>query len=1129
MKAFLFRIIALLLVPCLAVDPAAAAGLSARSAAFPSPLIQSGSFNRQALSALGVWMHTTAGPAFAQRRTAVALTAAGILGAGAALWARPISWNELFTAAGIGVLMMSAQSDLLQRVLARLAPSHATSRIDALLLDARDGRLTLQDIVTGLVEELRKLPAGVFVHRAPEIASLLKNASHPGLAQAIAALQQDLPADYASLLPPRGSASRGFLLPGTTPENEGQQQVLNPNAVKRRLESRVFDIAPVPSMTHETSDAIFDSVETAYIEMDHRINFLGILNQEQAAALRQLFMELARNAIDAVLENMQKNPGMRGRIRLTLRSDGDFGVIEIGDNGSGMTEETFSHMFARPYTTKKHQEWAQGKGGIAWHIRLKSFLQTLRASGLIIQTKRDGSDGIRTLWWPYGPREIRHAKRTEPGTKVSVVFPLTNTAAERASAPQPVRLNSGPSSAVPDGQAVFVHHSLDLSDPATRDFAQSFVNGNVSNGRPLRRATAVVFQRIPGGPELFLGLRYDTDASGGELMMIGVDHRDPDLFSAYRESLGRVQTRLPEISIRSARVKMTANSQGVFFEADENSSKPIEKVIIRRSPGVRQVEGGPLMQEERFVPVSTDRPTIAAVLRHSRFLHRNAGEIRVRVNGESVPYDDDTRELAPKSVVELVLESEAPASKENAPPFLSDTAESVRVRVKRTHRGSLFSELSPAVLGAGLALLAAVPWLGPIGLLGVGALGISVVWVIRGRYRAGEVLETDFPFSDMRRGERRVEHDGTVHELIETASGGILQCEFPPGFQDGDPMTVIVPGKMWEFFNTVWRQRKRGLHGRMDDSYWLPQGMAAVLRSSPERRAIVVASSVDAQDWRAQVLLSREGHRRRFSEGVDSLLKRTRRSRLTYFANSYGAGIALEDIVVRGRTRDRVAGVVLVNAAVHLYDWALTAFRWEAWFFVWKFGGVEYVRELVYRVMNTRPVLGRDSPDLVYLSTRSTRWWGWRRGYKLSDGVVDPDDARGLTVDSPNAFSMVVEGVSHRSAPVHPMIQELSVFFLNAFTGGFPLERLSVKLNGKFVGKLGEFRPQSPLYLTPEDDVHLQMKGPSIKEAAAIVRRWGTSVFQGTRVLLRWTRRAANRLRRSHPPASAPQTLRRAA
>lgn len=71
----------------------------------------------------------------------------------------------------------------------------------------------------------------------------------------------------------------------------------------------------------------------------------------QGSELQQVFVNLVKNAIEAVLEHHEDDP-TRARVSVACRRDGDAVVAEVADNGPGIPEARRSAIFDPFYTTK---------------------------------------------------------------------------------------------------------------------------------------------------------------------------------------------------------------------------------------------------------------------------------------------------------------------------------------------------------------------------------------------------------------------------------------------------------------------------------------------------------------------------------------------------------------------------------------------------------------------------------------------------------------------------------------------------------------------------------------------------------------------------------------------------------
>ncbi len=115
--------------------------------------------------------------------------------------------------------------------------------------------------------------------------------------------------------------------------------------------------------------------------------------------LRQVFLNLITNARDAVIENggsialrgaLVEHDGLPTSTDVILAEPGSYVLLEVIDNGAGMTDETRSHVFEPFFTTKDH-----GHG-----IGLAAVLGIVRAhhGGLRLATRPGAGAAFEVLW-----------------------------------------------------------------------------------------------------------------------------------------------------------------------------------------------------------------------------------------------------------------------------------------------------------------------------------------------------------------------------------------------------------------------------------------------------------------------------------------------------------------------------------------------------------------------------------------------------------------------------------------------------------------------------------------------------------------------------------------------------------
>jgi signal transduction histidine kinase len=99
---------------------------------------------------------------------------------------------------------------------------------------------------------------------------------------------------------------------------------------------------------------IVKSLETTLIIMNHKLKHGVVVKRDYlptpllvnsfGSELNQVWTNIIDNAIDAM--------GGKGELRVRTYSDGNCAVVEIGDNGPGMTPEVEAHIFEPFFTTK---------------------------------------------------------------------------------------------------------------------------------------------------------------------------------------------------------------------------------------------------------------------------------------------------------------------------------------------------------------------------------------------------------------------------------------------------------------------------------------------------------------------------------------------------------------------------------------------------------------------------------------------------------------------------------------------------------------------------------------------------------------------------------------------------------
>jgi len=108
-----------------------------------------------------------------------------------------------------------------------------------------------------------------------------------------------------------------------------------------------------------------------------------------AGQIGQVVVNLVANAIDALTGLEQ------GEIRLSLREDSGWAVIEIADNGPGIADEDFSRLFQPFFTTKPIGQ------GVGLGLSISQNIIT-RHKGEIDVSSKPGSGTVFRVRLPFG-------------------------------------------------------------------------------------------------------------------------------------------------------------------------------------------------------------------------------------------------------------------------------------------------------------------------------------------------------------------------------------------------------------------------------------------------------------------------------------------------------------------------------------------------------------------------------------------------------------------------------------------------------------------------------------------------------------------------------------------------------
>jgi len=109
--------------------------------------------------------------------------------------------------------------------------------------------------------------------------------------------------------------------------------------------------------------------------------YYGVENE-----FKQVLLILLNNAIDAIKQ--QQNSGIikRGEINIYYHKDGEYGLLDISDNGGGIKEDDFEKIFEPYFTTKKDLNGT----GIGLYIA-KKIIESGMSGKLSIKNTKEGT------------------------------------------------------------------------------------------------------------------------------------------------------------------------------------------------------------------------------------------------------------------------------------------------------------------------------------------------------------------------------------------------------------------------------------------------------------------------------------------------------------------------------------------------------------------------------------------------------------------------------------------------------------------------------------------------------------------------------------------------------------------
>ena len=139
-----------------------------------------------------------------------------------------------------------------------------------------------------------------------------------------------------------------------------------------------FDLAELAATTAEQM-SLLATDKNVSVECD---SAPGVTVEGDRARLKQVVVNLLDNAI--------KYTPKGGRVRLSVRREGAFAVLDVADNGVGIPPEALPHVFKRFYRVDTSRSRAEGGAGLGLAI-VRSICTAHGADVEVISTPGKGS------------------------------------------------------------------------------------------------------------------------------------------------------------------------------------------------------------------------------------------------------------------------------------------------------------------------------------------------------------------------------------------------------------------------------------------------------------------------------------------------------------------------------------------------------------------------------------------------------------------------------------------------------------------------------------------------------------------------------------------------------------------
>jgi|GEM_PF-1333649 PAS domain S-box-containing protein len=156
------------------------------------------------------------------------------------------------------------------------------------------------------------------------------------------------------------------------------------NSVKRGLHVSVFYFKEV---IHDVLLMQQDTLEKLNIEVEQQFDSVSDKVRLPKNQMVQAINNLVKNGYESIIERMQKEPSLQGRIALSVKRQGDELVVRLSDNGVGIEPEQLEQLFVFGYSNKERGS------GFGLHATA-NFIHNLKGT---IQFESEGLDRGATV------------------------------------------------------------------------------------------------------------------------------------------------------------------------------------------------------------------------------------------------------------------------------------------------------------------------------------------------------------------------------------------------------------------------------------------------------------------------------------------------------------------------------------------------------------------------------------------------------------------------------------------------------------------------------------------------------------------------------------------------------------